>query len=243
MPAAKLRSVEDAYVDQLFSQVPNHGAPLLRARFARSFVDVNRARSDLSLVQRPDMCGPESPRARAGLGVIPLSIGLDMPIYKTPPSQAEITHRLSHYYDNYHAALEGLVDAALRTHGQALLIDCHSMPGTGAMGAKRADFVLGDCYGMSCDNAILRHAAEILRGMGYRVGINHPYAGGYITQRHGRPHEGRHALQIEISRALYMNPVTLRRAASFDRLAQNMDSFARAMIDRFGKATHLVAAE
>ena len=242
LSAAQLRSVEDAYVDQLFAGVPEYGAPLLRARFARSFVDVNRARCDLSLSQR-DVSGPESARARVGLGVVPLSIGSDCPIYSTEPTRDVIAHRLSHYYDVYHGALDEAMDAAMAAHGRALLIDCHSMPGAGPMRAPRADIVLGDRYGMSCDISVLRFAAETLRAMGYRVAVNHPYAGGYITQRHGRPSDGRQALQIEISRALYMNAVTLRKTSGFEATCQNMDTFARAMISQFGQIERPVAAE
>jgi len=240
--AAQLRSVEDAFVDHLFAGVTQYGSPLLRARFARSFVDVNRARHDLSLSQRGSS-GPESLRARVGLGVIPLAIGADRPIYKAPPPLDVISHRLVRYYDAYHAALDELMGAAMAMHGQALLIDCHSMPGEGPMQTKRPDIVLGDRYGTSCDISVLRFAAQTLRAMGYRVAVNHPYAGGYITQRHGRPVEGRQALQIEISRSLYMNGVTLRKTSGFDALSRNMDIFARAMIGQFDQSAHYVAAE
>ena len=242
LSAAQLRSVEDAYVDQLFAGVTQCGAPLLRARFARSFVDVNRARSDLSLSQRGSS-GPESMRARVGLGVVPLAIGADRPIYKAEPTVELISHRLAHYYDAYHAALDELMDAAMSAHGQALLIDCHSMPGEGPMKTRRPDMVLGDRYGVSCDVSVLRFAADTLRASGYRVAVNHPYAGGYITQRHGRPAQGRQALQIEISRTLYMNSVTLRKTSGFDALSRNMDIFARAMIGQFGQSAYSVAAE
>ena len=242
LSAAQLRSVEDAYVDQIFASVTQYGAPLLRARFARSFVDVNRARHDLSLSQRGSS-GPESMRARAGLGVVPLAIGADRPIYKVEPTQDAITHRLAHYYDAYHAALDDLMDEAVSMHGHALLIDCHSMPGEGPMKTRRPDIVLGDRYGVSCDISVLRFAADTLRAMGYKVAINHPYAGGYITQRHGRPSEGRQALQIEISRTLYMNGVTLRKISGFEALSQNMEKFARAMMNQFGQSAGLVAAE
>ncbi len=44
---------------------------------------------------------------------------------------------------------------------------------------------------------------------------NKPYAGGFITQNHGAPQRGRHALQIEINRALYMNEATLEKTRNF----------------------------
>lgn len=241
---AKLRSVEDAYIDRLFGAAPRHGAALIRARFARSFVDVNRSRCDLALNQRGHFAGPESARARAGLGVIPLSIGANRVIYSAAPGPCEIEHRLSHYYDAYHGALDGLIETALSAHGQVLLIDCHSMPGGGAgYTARRPDIVLGDCFGTSCAPYILKFAAHVLRGMGYGVAINHPFAGGYITQHYGRPHDERHALQVEISRSLYMNAMTLRPTVGFDTLALNLSQFIRKMIAEFGEGAHSIAAQ
>ncbi len=239
----RLRSVEDAFVDRLFAGAPSHGSALLCARFPRSYVDVNRARTDLSLGQRRDGHGPESARARVGLGVIPHSIGANTPIYNIQPAEMEIEHRLEHYYDVYHRALDRLMGDTLRAHGQTLLIDCHSMPDSGAMNGRRADIVLGDCFGTSCAPHIIGHAAQILREIGYSVAINHPYAGGYITQRHGRPHEDCHALQIEINRALYMNAVTLRATRGFGILSQNLERFIAAMTSDFRHVIHPIAAE
>ena len=54
--------------------------------------------------------------------------------------------------------------------------------------------------------------------MAGKVSRNRPYAGGYITQKYGRPREGVHAIQIEINRMLYMNEATLKRSRGFSRL-------------------------
>ena len=57
------------------------------------------------------------------------------------------------------------------------------------------------------EDALQRHGLRVLR--------NKPYAGGFITQNHGAPHRGQHALQIEINRSLYMNEATLEKTRDF----------------------------
>jgi N-formylglutamate amidohydrolase len=88
----------------------------------------------------------------------------------------------------------------------------------GLSGSGRPDIVLGDRHGTSCDGWITQHLEEQLRAHGLKVSRNRPYAGGYITQRHGRPRENVHAVQIEINRMLYMNETTLKKSRGFSRL-------------------------
>ena len=63
----------------------------------------------------------------------------------------------------------------------------------------------------------------MLQLLGYRVAQNAPYAGGYTTEHYGRPHQGVHALQVEISRGLYMDEKTLAPTAGFDRLKADLE--------------------
>jgi N-formylglutamate amidohydrolase len=121
---------------------------------------------------------------------------------------------------------------ARQTFGLAVLIDCHSMPSNpiAEQGGARPDFVLGDRYGTSCCAELTRAAAQALKVQGYVVALNKPYAGGYITEHYGRPHAGLHALQVEINRALYMNEITFDKASGFDRIRQDLEGMARAVI-------------
>jgi N-formylglutamate amidohydrolase len=85
------------------------------------------------------------------------------------------------------------------------------------------DFVLGDRFGQSCDGTLTDRVELFLKGCGYRVVRNNPYAGGYTTEHYGRPQMGVHALQIEISRALYLNEATLATAAGFAALRADLE--------------------
>jgi N-formylglutamate amidohydrolase len=88
--------------------------------------------------------------------------------------------------------------------------------------AVNADFVIGDRHGASCDAGFSHRIHSLLAGMGYRVARNKPYAGGYITANYAARSRGRHALQIEINRALYLDEATLRPLPSYERLKADL---------------------
>jgi N-formylglutamate amidohydrolase len=89
--------------------------------------------------------------------------------------------------------------------------------------------VLGDRFGSTCSPLLTDTVERTLVGMGYVVSRNAPYAGGYTTEAYGRPIEGVHALQIEISRALYLDEATLRPKPGFDRLAADLERVFEAL--------------
>src|SRR5439155_19101242 len=85
-------------------------------------------------------------------------------------------------------------------------------------GRERADFVLGDRDGTTCEPEFTAFVAATLLAMGYEVAINDPYKGVELVRKHGRPAERRHSLQLEINRRLYMDEVSLARNAGFGAL-------------------------
>lgn len=220
-----LRRLEDGCVDRLFDCGPHLGAPLLRARFARAYVDPNREAfeldPDLFDARLPAHVNVGSAKARAGLGTIPSRLG-GRPIYGPKLTFAEAERRIHLAYWPYHDALQRLLGQSMATFGGVLLLDCHSMPSVTANGAMAAeevvDIALGDRYGRSCAPAAVARAETVLRQQGLRVARNRPYAGGYITTRYGQPDEGVHALQIEVRRDLYMDERSLRPHPRFDAL-------------------------
>ena len=76
--------------------------------------------------------------------------------------------------------------------------------------------MIGDRYGTSCAPVVTDIVEDTLRGLGYTVLRNKPYAGGFITEHYGDPAAGFHAVQIEINRALYMDEREYRRGARFE---------------------------
>lgn len=222
----QLRRNEDIFIDQLFHSAVTAGAPFIRALFPRVIVDVNRAASELpphwdALISTPKT-QPSTPRAAAGLGVVPTYLSETQPIYTHLPDIEDVQKRLTHLYHPYHAALSKLLQTSLNRFGRALLVDCHSMPGFAPMGSRRPDIILGDRFGTSCQADTLGLFRELFTNAGYSVGINYPYAGGYTTSHYGKPDEGIEAIQIEINRDLYVNPVTLSPKSGYVRLTEDL---------------------
>ena len=225
-----LRRNEDAFIAELFAPVVDMGAPLLAAQFPRCFVDVNRAPDELPYAWMPEAKGT-SPRAEAGLGVVPTRLSEDTEIYKKPLSFRAARDRITRLYHPYHDALQELITEASLGFGSVLLMDCHSMPGFAPMGSRRPDIILGDRFGVSCHPETIARVEKAFRQQGYNVTRNYPYAGGYVTQHYGKPRAGIEVLQIEINRDLYLNPVTMKKKRSYETLAENLKSIIAEIIE------------
>lgn len=214
---ATVQAVEDAAMDQLIACGTDNGAVLLIARYGRAYVDLNRAETDLdpSLIGDCPLLEP-SPKTLAGYGVLHRLASDRQPLYQRRLTYLEARARLDRVYRPYHAALAGLMTQARDQYGQALLVDWHSMPQR-ATGANGPDIILGDRHGTSCDVVWTRTLRTLCEAQGWRVGLNRPYAGGYATQKWGRPDEGLHALQIEVNRRLYWDEVHHQPAIGWKR--------------------------
>jgi N-formylglutamate amidohydrolase len=233
-PLEVLRTAEDSYVDELYAAAPELGATLIGALFPRSYVDPNRAADDLdtSLFDGP-WPRPLSPshRTRSGLGLVRRVAGPGIPIYDRKLTAAEIIARIEHYHTPYHRVLDETCDRLHRKFGTVWHINCHSMPSQrrGKKGGHCADFVLGDRDGTTCAPELTNFVAWVLRSRGYTVRINEIYKGVEIVKRQGRPAAGRHSLQIEVDRALYMDQRTLEKTADFARLQADIRHLIEAL--------------
>ena len=229
---AVLRHSEDSFVDDLALGVVNRGYPLMRAHFPRCYVDVNREPYELDPRmfegRLPSFANTRSMRVAGGLGTIARVVGDAQEIYHERIPVDDAIARIEGLYKPYHRALRRLFTRMHRDFGAAVLIDCHSMPS--AAGSKderpRSDVVLGDRYGTSCVAVVAEVAEATLRGLGYSVSRNKPYAGGFITEHYGNPAAGLHAMQLELNRALYMDERRCERSASFGRLASDLETLA-----------------
>jgi len=232
LDAHTLRKSEDCYVDELFEPVVGLGAPLIAARFPRAYLDVNREPYELDPRmfdgRLPSFANTRSMRVAGGLGTVARVVGDAQEIYGQRIPVDDAIRRIEGLYKPYHRALRRLFTRVHRDFGAAVLIDCHSMPSTA--GSKderpRADVVLGDRYGTSCVAAVAETIESTLRGQGYSVSRNKPYAGGFITEHYGNPAAGLHAIQLELNRALYMDERRFERTPSFDRLAADLETLA-----------------
>lgn len=221
-----LRRSEDGFVDELFAAAPDHGTPLLAATFPRVFCDVNREPWELDPGMfdgpLPSWVNTASPRVGAGLGTIARVVATGEAVYRRKLSFAEAEDRIRRFWQPYHAALAALIAETRNEFGTCLLIDCHSMPTHPAQAGNPPDFVLGDAHGTACAPRATRLVEQALMEMGYRVRRNDPYAGGYVTRHYGRPRDGVHALQIEVSRPLYMDEARIERLPRMEALRHDL---------------------
>jgi N-formylglutamate amidohydrolase len=237
LSAASLRSAEDALVDRLIAPGADLGAALLLGGVGRAYIDLNRDPGDLdpALIDGLDS-QPTSPRAQAGYGVAPRLAGDGRPLYDRRLPLAEVEGRIARAHAPYHGALAELMEAARDRHGEAVLVDWHSMPARatqGAGGARGPDVVLGDRHGAACAADWTRRLRRSFEALGWRVALNRPYSGGWTTQAWGRPEAGFHAIQIELNRSLYLDEATLEPGPGWSRCARGV---ARVIADLLAEA-------
>lgn len=207
VPVEKLRALEDRYADALAQGVIDGGIITLVARTPRLWIDLNRAETELdpAMIRGSVATGaPLPPRVRGGLGLIPRRLAQVGEIWRGPLERADIEARLEIHYRPWHDALSTMLQQIHDRFGAVLLIDLHSMPPL--EGPDAPAIVIGDRFGRSASPQLTAAAEAIVQGNGFKVAINTPYAGGHTLDRHSRPHDGIHALQIEIDRRTYLDP-------------------------------------
>lgn len=225
-----LRRSEDAFVDELFASVADVGGVLLHAQFPRCYIDPNRACSDLDVSMLdgdwPDPVNPSAKVAR-GAGLIWKQVKKYGQIYDRLLSCAEVRDRIDNCWLPYHEQFRNLLDKAYSRAGVVIHLNCHSMASSGDHTTEdgavaRPDFVLGNLDGVSCNDEMMQTVASTLTECGYRVAINDPYKGQELVRQYSDPDNGRHSMQIEINRALYMNEQTIQKTSGFDPLQQHL---------------------
>ena len=233
----------DTAVDALFGDGPNLGAALLKAHFPRTYIDPNRAADDIDArLIDGRWPGPLAPteKTRRGIGLIRRTIGEDdRALYDRRLRVEEVQARIRRYHAPYHRALSEALDSLAARFGSAYHLNCHSMGSRSREDmSRRPDIVLGDRDGTTCEADFTALAAETLRGLGYRVRTNHIFKGVELVRAFSAPRAGRHSLQIEINKALYIDEQTRRPGPDFasvqadlarltDRLAAYAEERAR----------------
>jgi N-formylglutamate amidohydrolase len=164
----------------------------------------------------------------------------DRPIYDRRLSVSELQSRIHHYHRPYHDTLQALLDGAHARFGAVWHINCHSMGPTtsaaieGVDGRPRADFVLGDRDGTTCAGEFTAFVRDRLAGHGYRVLLNDPFKGVELVRAWSDPARGRHSLQLEVNKRLYMDTATLRKHAGFEQLQSHLMNLLDGILAQFG---------
>lgn len=210
-PARSIGVDADLYVDQLYEGAPDVGATLLVAEHSRYVCDLNRSEQDVDPLA---VAGGSAQRAPHGLIWRDTTEG-QRALYQ-PLSREELERRLITYYRPYHQRLSELLAAKRAKFGFVVLLAGHSMPSRGRpghsdTGRDRADVVPGSRGRTTAASAVIDTPEQIARPRGWTVVHDDPYRGGYTTAFYGRPERHQHALQVELSRRLYMNEATLEK--------------------------------
>jgi len=211
----------DTYVDELFSNAHEVGATLLVAECSRYIVDLNRDEDDVDALTVPDRVTSPCRHGSTALcnhsprGVIWRESTEGRALLRAPLSNAAFEARLDKFYRPYHRALAQRLDELRGIFGFAILLSAHSMPayGRGPDGTRvrRADVVPGTRGQSTAHGSLIAMLDTHFRSAGLSVRHDDPYRGGATTARWGRVREGYHGMQVELSRALYMDEGSLHR--------------------------------
>lgn len=228
-----LRKCEDTHVETLWNGVSQVGGALLHAHFPRSYIDANRASTDIEAAllseSWPGELRPSDRCIRLGNGLLYSKTTTLTPIYARLLGVEEVRHRIERCWRPYREALRTLINHARARHGRAWHLNLHSMPSNayerlGLAGDRSlADVVLGDLRGVSCSQAFTRCVAAAFESLGYTVAINDPYIGQDLLREHGHPEQGCESLQIELNRRLYLDEVTREPSVRFERMRQDIN--------------------
>jgi N-formylglutamate deformylase len=159
------------------------------------------------------------------------------------PDAQEIGARVARYWQPYHDALQAELQRIRAAHGHAVLFDAHSIKGElpWLFEGTLPDLNLGTVSGASCAPSLRDALAAVLAAQSrFSFVVDGRFKGGYITRQYGRPTQGVHAVQLEMSWRTYMDeapPLPLgrrtrgrgdaaaaRAGAGDDRLAAGMSA-------------------
>jgi len=243
-----LREGEDCFVDELYLPATERGVGLIAARAPRTYIDANRHAGDIDLALMEGGAWPgnvvSSGKARIGKALVWRTLDDGRALYERRLSVAEVQGRIERFHRPYQRALQERIDATQARFGASWHIDCHSMnavagaQGEGGAGTPRADFVLGDRDGTTCEAPFTEHVRSVLAGFGYDVKINDPFKGVELVRAYSNPVERRHSLQLEINKRLYMNEATRKKSAGFDALQKHLALLVDSLLAYTQSRTH-----
>lgn len=203
VPLSVLRRLEDVRADLLIAGAVAAGFTAMVAQAPRALIDLNRAEDDCDPLAISDAMPGLRPsaRARGGLGLIPHRLSPEGDLWSSRPDGQEVMRRIETVHRPWHMAIEQLLTSLSRQCGAAVLLDIHSMPPP----ADGVEAALGDRFGLTARSELVDSLLAIAEGHGVDVRRNHPYAGAFGIERHASVPRQVQAVQVEISRALYLD--------------------------------------
>ncbi|POF29112.1 N-formylglutamate deformylase [Roseibium marinum] len=218
----------DWRIDRLYADlVP--GVTVVRANFHRYLIDANRDPSGRSLYPGQNTTT-----------LCPVTDFDGFPIYleDKEPDPLDIQGRLSNFHEPYHAAIEAELARVKGNHGVAVLYDCHSIRSEipFLFQGVLPDFNIGTNGGVTCAPEMEVSTAEICSlAKDYTMVLNGRFKGGWTTRHYGRPQEGVHAIQMELTQSAYLDAENAPFAysqAKAEMLRPHLESVLQALIAR-----------
>jgi N-formylglutamate amidohydrolase len=245
--ASHLLRLEDRYADRLAASAIASGFPSIIARKPRAWIDLNRSRTEID----PDMvAGMDSAqtshiskKVRGGLGILPHRLHGAGNLWREKWELQHVIHRIEQDHEPYHMMVTHLLDQMRSVFGCALLLDLHSMPSVFDENRRKIGFVIGDRFGRSCESRYVELAAMHFRMHGHHVQTNHPYSGGYILERHGKPAHNIHAFQLEVDRSLYLDQNMREPISATQSIAELIRNCCIMLAEQMSGRHQLEAAE
>ena len=206
---AKAPDDTDWYVDQLYEFTKDMGITLIRATYSRWLIDLNRDIDNGALYDD----------GRILTALCPLTDFFGRKLYvSATPDKKEIALRVERYYLPYYRKVQEVLDDLKKRHGKVLLWDAHSIRRKVPTISSEPfpDLILGSVGGTSCHQRIIESVLDRLKKSQFTATHNHPFKGGQITRSFGKPEKNQNALQLELSKDLYldMENMTLDRNKS-----------------------------
>jgi N-formylglutamate amidohydrolase len=219
-----LSALEDPLVDRLIWRALKRGCGAVIATTPRAAIDCNRSEDEVdpSVIDGARR-GRVTARARGGLGIVPARTQQHGFLWRRSISPHQLDERLDQAHRPYHRAIGEQLEAMAARFGGALLLDCHSMP---PPPDGIPPIVFGDCRGRTAEPWVSQGAVRVAACCGFKAGLNDPFAGGHVIERHARPARGVHALQLEIDRRCYLDEAMARPGAGFDAVATLIEMLA-----------------
>jgi len=188
----------DWHLPILYDFARELGASLLIATHSRYVIDLNRPPNDQNLYP-----------GQKTTNLCPLDDFDSAPLYQPgqAPDAAEVAERRSRYWEPYHQALQNQLARMQAQHGTVALWEAHSIRAEvpRLFEGRLPDFNLGTNDDQSCMPDLARTLLAQLEAVpGHSAVLNGRFKGGYITREYGKPQQGVHAIQLEMTQRNYM---------------------------------------
>lgn len=190
------RKDADWHIHELYAFASDLGATLVRTRWSRTVIDVNRDPSGVSLYP-----------GQTTTGLCPTETFDGEPLYRpgAEPSEQEIARRRALYFDPYHQALSAEIERLRSAHGRIVLYEAHSIRShvPRLFDGELPQFNIGTNGGTTCDQRLADAVIGALAGCSYVM--DGRFRGGWTTRHYGRPDQRVHAIQMELAMRGYVD--------------------------------------